>query len=248
VANPEQGPNDPAVVAWAVVVAAGAGERLGGDTPKGFVELDGRPLCEWSLLAIGASSVVSGIVLVVPPGFVPQGERISVASGIVKAVVTGDTTRQGSVFAGMAEVPPDAPVILVHDAARPLADPDLFRRVVAALRETGSMGVVPVVPSADTVKRVTDGRVVETIARHDVGLAQTPQAFVASALREAHDRARASGLEGTDDAALLEANGQPVTVVHGQSENFKVTTPQDLERAETLLAARHAEKRGAAGG
>jgi 2-C-methyl-D-erythritol 4-phosphate cytidylyltransferase len=148
----------------------------------------------------------------------------------------------------MAKVPPGVQVILVHDAARPLADPALFRRVVEALRETGAMGVVPVVPTADTVKRVTEGRVVETIARDDVGLAQTPQAFVASALREAHDRARASGLGGTDDAALLEAYGHPVAVVDGHWENFKVTTPQDLERAEKLLAARHAGRRGAAGG
>jgi 2-C-methyl-D-erythritol 4-phosphate cytidylyltransferase len=148
----------------------------------------------------------------------------------------------------MAEVPPDIEVIVVHDAARPLAKPALFHRVVVALRDRGAMGIVPVVPSADTVKRIAQGLVVETIARDDVGLAQTPQAFIASALREAHDRARASGLVGTDDAVLVESCGHQVAVVDGHPENFKVTTPSDLERAEELLAARRARGRRAAGG
>jgi 2-C-methyl-D-erythritol 4-phosphate cytidylyltransferase / 2-C-methyl-D-erythritol 2,4-cyclodiphosphate synthase len=220
---------------WAVVVAAGAGKRLGSETPKAFVELAGRPLLEWSLEAIDTSSVVSGIVLVVPPSIL---EHVQSPAGGPRVVVAGGRTRQESVVAGIAQIPADADVIVVHDAARPLAEPALFRQVVEALGAAETEGIVPVVPSPDTIKRVVGGRVQETVDRGEIGLAQTPQAFVASALLEAHARARAEAMVGTDDAKLLEAFGFRVGAVEGDPENFKITTPRDLERAQDVLNRR----------
>ena len=218
-----------------MVVAAGEGERLGSDTPKAFVELAGRPMIEWSLAAIEASTIVSGIVAVVPLSILNSGWR---PDGDMSVVVAGGRTRQESVVAGIAEVPADVDVIVVHDAARPLAEPVLFRGVVEALEASEIMGVVPVIASPDTVKRVAGGRVLETVAREDIGLAQTPQAFVASALLDAHAQARARALHATDDAMLLEACGYQVAAIGGDPENFKVTTPVDLERAAGVLARR----------
>jgi 2-C-methyl-D-erythritol 4-phosphate cytidylyltransferase len=223
---------------WAVVVAAGTGERLGSQRPKAFVELAGRPLIEWSVAAIDASSVVSGIVLVLPPSIVEQGWGGGGEASGRRVVVGGGRTRQESVVSGIAEVPPDADVIVVHDAARPLVEPELFRRVVEALATTRAMGVVPVVASPDTVKRVARGRVVETVAREEIGLAQTPQAFVASALLDAHAQAGRRSLSGTDDAVLLEACGYRVAAIEGDPQNFKITTSRDLERAMDVLARR----------
>jgi 2-C-methyl-D-erythritol 4-phosphate cytidylyltransferase len=224
--------------AWAVVVAAGAGERLGGETPKAFVDLAGRPMLEWSQAALDTSSTVSGIVLVVPPSIIEHVPVPTGHSSETRVVVAGGRTRQESVVAGIEQVPADADVIVVHDAARPLAEPALFRQIVEALRETGAMGIVPVVPSPDTLKRVVGGWVQETVDRREIGLAQTPQAFVASALLEAHARARAAGMAGTDDAMLLEAFGFRVAAVEGDPENFKITTPRDLERAQDIMARR----------
>jgi 2-C-methyl-D-erythritol 4-phosphate cytidylyltransferase len=224
--------------AWAVVVAAGAGERLGGETPKAFVDLAGRPMLEWSQAALDTSSTVSGIVLVVPPSIIEHVPVPTGHSSETRVVVAGGRTRQESVVAGIEQVPADADVIVVHDAARPLAEPALFRQIVEALRETGAMGIVPVVPSPDTLKRVVGGWVQETVDRREIGLAQTPQAFVASALLEAHARARAAGMAGTDDAMLLEAFGFRVAAVEGDPENFKITTPRDLERAQDIMVRR----------
>jgi 2-C-methyl-D-erythritol 4-phosphate cytidylyltransferase len=232
---------------WAVVVAAGAGKRLGSETPKAFVELAGRPLLEWSLEAIDTSSVVSGIVLVVPPSILEHVQSPAGHSGGPRVVVAGGRTRQESVVAGIAQIPAEADVIVVHDAARPLAEPALFRQVVEALGAAGTAGTVPVVPSPDTIKRVVRGRVQETVDRGEIGLAQTPQAFVASALLEAHARARAEAMMGTDDAMLLEAFGFRVAAVEGDPENFKITTPRDLERAQDVLNRRLGARPGAAG-
>ncbi|HZM29610.1 MAG TPA: 2-C-methyl-D-erythritol 4-phosphate cytidylyltransferase, partial [Acidimicrobiales bacterium] len=144
-------------------------------------------------------------------------------------VVPGDATRSGSVRAGLAAVPADAEVILVHDGARPLAPPDLFADVVAHVR-AGADAVVPAVPVTDTVRSRTNG----VVDRADLVLVQTPQAFRAAALRAAH----AGGGEATDDASLVEAAGGKVVVVDGSAENLKITNPHDLAVAEALLRAR----------
>lgn len=147
-------------------------------------------------------------------------------------VVAGGSTRSASVRAGLAAVPADAQVVLVHDAARPLAPPALFASVIAAVRD-GADGAVPGLPVTDTIKRVARGRVVETLDRGTLVAVQTPQAFAASALRRAH----ASEPEATDDAALIEAAGGAVVVVLGDPANAKITRPGDLEAAERALGA-----------
>lgn len=198
---------------WAVVVAAGSGSRFGGE--KQYEQLDGRRLLDWSVAAAGA--VAEGVVLVVRP------DRATDAEGGVHAVVAGGETRAASVRAGLAAVPATAAVIVVHDAARPMAAPELFDAVVDAV-EGGADAAVPGVAVTDTVKRVAGGRVVETVERAGLVAVQTPQAFRAEVLRAAH----AGGGEGTDDALLVERAGGTVVVVTGDPRNVKVTHPDDL--------------------
>lgn len=220
---------------WAIVVAGGSGRRFGGR--KQFLPLAGHPVASWSVRA--ARAVADGVVLVVPaPG--PDGDDPSVpapgstgedAFGATR-VVTGGATRAESVRAGLAAVPADAAVIVVHDAARPLAGPDLFTAVIDAVLSGDADGAVPVVPVSDTLKRVDADRVVATVDRDGLRAAQTPQAFAAEVLRAAH----ADGGEATDDAGLLEAVGRTVAAVAGDPRNVKLTRPEDLALAEALLA------------
>lgn len=216
---------------WAVVVAGGSGSRFGGR--KQFLPLAGRPVASWSVAA--ARTVSDGVVLVVPAtgeaGLPVPGATGEPALG-ADVVVTGGATRADSVRAGLAAVPTEAGVIVVHDAARPLAAPALFAAVVDAVRSGDAAGAVPAVTVADTVKRVVDGRVVATVDRSDLVAVQTPQAFAADALRAVHE----AGGEATDDAGLLESVGRPVVTVPGDPRNLKLTRPEDLLLAEALLA------------
>jgi 2-C-methyl-D-erythritol 4-phosphate cytidylyltransferase len=207
---------------WSVVVAGGSGQRFG--RLKQFALLADRPVLEWAVAACRASS--SGVVLVVPPGTsAPDGHGADV-------VVEGGPTRTASVSRGVAAVPETAAVIIVHDAARPLASEELFRAVIAAVTAGGAGGAVPGVPVSDTIKVVDGTRsVTATLDRAALVAVQTPQAFDAALLRRAH----ASGAEATDDAALVEALGATVRVVPGDARNLKITTPADLELAEHLL-------------
>jgi 2-C-methyl-D-erythritol 4-phosphate cytidylyltransferase len=207
---------------WGVVVAAGDGVRFGG--PKQFVLIRGTPMVDWSVGA--ARSAADGVVLVLPP------EDPHLLAGDARgadAVVAGGTTRSSSVRAGLALVPTDADIVLVHDGARPLASPGLFRAVVDAVKE-GADAAIPAVALCDTLKRVRFDEVVETVAREDLVAVQTPQAFKASLLRDAHSK----GDEATDDAALMERLGATVRVVPGEPRNLKVTTPSDLELVQAL--------------
>lgn len=185
--------------------------------------LGDRRVLDYSVDAAVASC--DGVVLVLPAG-------VSNDRGDVRGV-EGGPTRSDSVRAGLAAVPEDAEIVVVHDAARPLADHIVFARVVAAVRG-GADGAVPGLPIADTVKEVRGDVVVGTIQRDGLVTVQTPQAFRASVLRAAH----ASGTNGTDDAAVVEAAGGRVVVVPASVDNFKITAPADLERAAELLAAR----------
>ncbi|HXX91670.1 MAG TPA: 2-C-methyl-D-erythritol 4-phosphate cytidylyltransferase [Acidimicrobiales bacterium] len=206
-----------------VVVAGGGGNRFGG--PKQFAELHGRTLLQWSIDA--AATVAEGVVVVVPAEGI-EACRAG-APAVVRAVVAGGPTRAASVRAGLAAVPDDAEIVVVHDAARPLASPALFRRVVDAV-VAGAAGAVPGLPVADTLKEVRDDVVVGTTPRDGLVAVQTPQAFRADVLREAHG----AGDDATDDAALVEARGATVRVVPGDPHNVKVTTPEDLEVLRAL--------------
>jgi 2-C-methyl-D-erythritol 4-phosphate cytidylyltransferase len=214
-----------------VVVAAGSGSRLGAAVPKAFVSLGGRTLLDRALGAARGSGCVDHLVAVVPRPLVAEvSDRY--AGDRALSVVAGGAERTDSVAAGLAALPRGCDVVLVHDAARCLAPPALFRRVVDAVR-AGADGVVPVLPVVDTVKVVDDAGVVTgTVDRSRMRVVQTPQGFRRAALEAAH---QAAADPATDDAALLEAAGHHVRVVDGDPVALKVTTPLDLTVAEALL-------------
>jgi 2-C-methyl-D-erythritol 4-phosphate cytidylyltransferase len=220
---------------WALLVAAGAGERLGIDRPKAFAVLGGRPLLAESLDRLDRSPWVDAIVVAAASGWEEPSILLSEELATTKVVscVTGGATRAESVRAALGEVPEDVLVVLVHDAARPLVDDAVIERVLQPLAE-GFDGVVPALPIPDTVKRVERGVVAETVPRQDLFGAQTPQAFLVDTLR----RAYAGDLSAaTDCASLVERNGGRVAVVEGDRRLLKVTTPEDLALVEILLAA-----------
>jgi 2-C-methyl-D-erythritol 4-phosphate cytidylyltransferase len=218
---------------WAVLVAAGRGERLGSDRPKAFANLRGRPLLAESLERLEASEWVEAIVVAAPEGWEEPVILLAeeLGAGKVHAVVPGGATRADSVRAGVAEVAEGAAVVLVHDAARPLVTEGVIERVLTALGD-GWDGAVPGLPLADTVKRVDGGRVVETFDRSGLFAIQTPQAFPADVLRRALGREQATM---TDCAGFVEAAGGRVTVVEGDPALVKVTTPADVSLVESLL-------------
>lgn len=246
----------------ALILAAGPGLRLAAGEPKAFVPLAGRPMWLHSLEAIAAAGPITGVVLVVPPAQALRASDLlsrTALGSCVRSIVAGGGTRQESVRLGLQAVPSGTSIVVCHDAARPFASPALFRDVVSPLGAEGRSeaaergyehdaspgvpfvrdlhGVVPTISSPDTVKRVQGARVVETIPRSEVALAQTPQAFAAKALREAHAKAAEAGVEATDDAELLERAGFAVNVIGGEPANFKITSMDDLVRAEWVLAA-----------
>jgi 2-C-methyl-D-erythritol 4-phosphate cytidylyltransferase len=212
---------------WAILVAAGRGERLGLDRPKAFAKLGEEPLLAEPLRRLEACPWVDGIVLVAPPGWEEPAILVAEEEGCgkVHACVAGGETRSDSVRAGLAEVPSDALVVLIHDAARPLVSDDVVARVLAPLAE-GWDGAVPALPVGDTLKRVgSDGGVQETVSRDGLWAVQTPQAFAADVLR----RAQADAGNATDCAGLVEAAGGRVRVVEGDPRLLKVTSAADLE-------------------
>jgi len=222
---------------WAVLVAAGRGERLGEDRPKAFARLGDLPLLAESLRRLDESGWVDEIVVVAPPEWEEPAILLAEELGAskVSACVVGGETRTGSVRAGVAEVPESVDVIVVHDAARPLLPEDVLERVIGALGD-GYDGAVPGLPVADTVKRAPGGVVAETLARDDLVTVQTPQAFVAPVLRAALTAlSDDSSLSATDCASLVERNGGRVCVVAGDERLLKVTTPADLERIAAWL-------------
>lgn len=205
---------------WAIVVAAGGGDRFG--APKQFARLAGATLLDRALAT--ARRCCDGAIVVLnaaAPWNAPDGV----------VVTTGGATRSASVRAGLALVPDDAGIVVVHDAARPLASPLLWRAVIDAVR-AGADAAVPAVPVADTLKRVHGDLVVATVDRADLVAVQTPQAFRAEALRAAHDL---DTTLDTDDAASVERSGGRVVVVPGEARNFKITVAADLEFAAAIL-------------
>jgi 2-C-methyl-D-erythritol 4-phosphate cytidylyltransferase len=217
---------------WAVIVAAGRGERLGLDRPKAFANLRDRPLLAESLERLEASDWIDSIVVAAPPDWEEPVILLAEELGCGKVVesVTGGATRAASVRAALAEVSDDAVVVLVHDAARPIVPEEVIERLLTALNE-GWDGAIPVLPLPDTVKRVEGDQVVETVDREGLAMVQTPQAFVATALRDA----LASGGEASDCSALVEARGGRIKAVPGDPRLVKVTEPADLELVSSWL-------------
>jgi 2-C-methyl-D-erythritol 4-phosphate cytidylyltransferase len=219
---------------WAVVVAAGRGDRLGLDRPKAFAKLGGRPLLAESLERLEGSEWVDSIVVVAPEEWEEPSILLAeeIGAGKVTACVAGGATRTESVRAGVAEVGDEALVVLVHDAARPLLVEEIVERVLAPLGE-GWDGAVPALPVSDTLKRAgDDGTVLETVDRTGLHAVQTPQAFLAPILRAA--LAGELG-DASDCAGLVESRGGRVRVVEGDRRLLKVTTQADLAFVESLL-------------
>ena len=220
---------------WAVLAAAGSGDRLGADRPKAFARLGDDPLLAQSLKRLDDSDWVDAIVVAAPPGWEEPAILLAEELGCskVSACVTGGATRGESVALALAEVPEDAAVVLVHDAARPLLSDEVIERVLTALNE-GWDGALPGLSLVDTIKRVDDeGRVVETLNRDELRAVQTPQAFVASVLRDAYARGDV-GL-ASDCSSLVEARGGRIKVVEGDPKLGKITDVGDLERVSALL-------------
>ena len=226
-----------AVPTWAIVAAAGEGARLGAGRPKAFAGLGGRPLLARAVELLEEHPAVDGIVLVVPEGWEEPASLLAdeLAAGKVAAAVAGGAERGLSVAAGLAQVPADAGVVLVHDAARPFADAALVDRLLAALADAD--GAIPGVPVTDTLKRVEGDRVAETVPRAGLVTVQTPQAFRAEALRRGYAAGPEAVAAATDCAALVEAAGGRVVVVAGDPANVKITSAADLRRADGSAVA-----------
>jgi 2-C-methyl-D-erythritol 4-phosphate cytidylyltransferase len=220
---------------WAVLVAAGRGERLGGDRPKAFAKLAGRPLLAESLERLEGSDWIEAVVIVAAEEWEEPSILVAeeLGAGKVTSCVTGGPARADSVRIGVAEVPEEAAVVLVHDAARPVLPEEVIERVLEPLG-AGWDGAVPGLPVSDTLKRAERGAVLETVDRSGLYAVQTPQAFVGATFRRA-----LAAFEGspTDCAGFVEASGGRICVVEGDRRLVKVTTPDDLELVERLLSA-----------
>ena len=218
---------------WAILAAAGRGDRLGLDRPKAFAPLNDRPLLAESLERLDASQWIEGIVVAAPPEWEEPCILVAeeVSAGKVAATVTGGDSRSESVRLALAEVPDDATVVLVHDAARPLVTDEVIERLMTALGE-GWDGAVPALQVPDAVKRVDGDQVVETVDRAGLVTVQTPQAFVAQILRDALTGEVSSA---PDCSSLVEARGGRVRIVEGDPRLLKVTEPADLERVAAWL-------------
>ncbi|WP_169581046.1 2-C-methyl-D-erythritol 4-phosphate cytidylyltransferase [Microbacterium thalassium] len=218
-----------------IVVAAGSGTRLGAGTPKGFVGIDGHTVLRHALERVFRAPSAQ-VVVVAPAG--REGDARSEAIEAAGArrdlvtVVSGGTTRQASVAAGLAALWADVEIVLVHDAARALTPPEVFERVIEAV-DSGRDGAIPVQSVVDTIKRVDGSEIVGVVDRSELAAAQTPQGFRRDVLEAAY---RAAAADFTDDAALVADAGHAVAAVPGHPLAFKITTPADLERARSLVA------------
>ena len=219
----------------AILVAAGRGERMGAGRPKAFLEVAGQSLLVRSARAFDRAGSVDTIVAVVPEAELETARRLLEPVGKVSAIVAGGARRQDSVLEGMKAAPDGFDgVVLVHDAARPFVSERLIEAVTVAARERGA--AVPVFAVADTIKRVKDGVVMETVDRSELAAAQTPQAFRFALLGRAYEAAYRDRSTVTDEAMAVERIGETVAAVPGEAANRKLTTPDDLAWAETMLA------------
>lgn len=233
----------------AILPAAGMGTRMGMDTPKQFLELDGMPLVIFTLRRLAqCASITEFLVATRAEDVTALSEKAAQALGGRNVrVLRGGGTRQESVAAALAQVGDDADIVLVHDAVRPFVTCAQVERVIAEARMRGA--AILGIPAIDTVKEVKRGSMPEdvalisaTIPRERIVLAQTPQAFRSALLKEAFARAASDGVNASDEAGLVERLGQPVHVVAGSERNLKITRPADMELARFYLQQERAQK------
>ncbi|MBW4523157.1 MAG: 2-C-methyl-D-erythritol 4-phosphate cytidylyltransferase [Scytolyngbya sp. HA4215-MV1] len=224
---------------YLLIPAAGSGRRMGSSRNKLLLDVMGKPILAWTLLAAKTSRHIRWIGIIGQPGDWQDFKEIVVGLGMSKMVhfIPGGATRQESVYRGLQGLPAIAERVLIHDGARCLATPDLFDRCSDALQTCS--GLIAAVPVKDTIKIVDGQRIVQsTPDRRQLWAAQTPQGFEVEALQQCHDEGLRQGWEVTDDAALFEKCGLPVQIVEGEETNLKVTTPVDLTIAEFILRQR----------
>jgi len=220
----------------AIIPAAGMGLRMGGDTPKQFLSLDGVPIFVHTLRKFVASDDIDQILVGLRVEDMERASTEVEREHYEKPVrlVAGGVSRQETVARCLDEVPADAEVVVVHDAVRPFIELEMIHRVVAAARKEGA--AILGIPSVDTVKQVERQIILGTIPRQRIVLAQTPQAFRYELLRAAVDRAMAEGFSGTDESSLVEREGQKVVILMGSDRNIKITKPSDLPLARLFIA------------
>jgi len=223
--------------ASAIIVAAGSGLRLGSDVPKAFVKIAGRTMLSWSLDTIRQVSSVSEVVIAIPKGFenAARAEVATAGLSVPVKITPGGSERQDSVRIALELTSAESDLVIVHDAARPLATPAIFDSCLKAAMRAGA--AIAAIPVSDTLKRVDSGAIAATIVRAGLWQAQTPQAFRRGILIAAHQRATRNKTTATDDADLVERTGARVEVVESSTNNLKITTPSDLAIAEAILAA-----------
>jgi len=220
--------------ASAIIVAAGSGSRLGRSEPKVFVKLAGRTMLSWSLESIAQVKAIEEVVIAVPAGREAAARREAATLSIPVKITPGGAERQDSVQIALALTSAQSELVVIHDAARPLANARIFEACLAAAHRAG--GAIAAIPVADSLKRVDAGRsICATVPRADLWQAQTPQAFRRTLIVAAHDRAMREHLAATDDADLAERIGARVEVVESITPNLKITTEADLELATALL-------------
>lgn len=240
---PSRPPHLGETVVHLLIPAAGSGRRMGAQRNKLLLTLLGQPLIAWTLLAAEQSTTIEWIGIIGQPDDWPDFKDIVDSLNLTKPVafIQGGSTRQESVFRGLQGLPSDAERVLIHDGARCLATPDLLDRCTAALDTC--QGLIAAVPVKDTIKVVNAAtHIIEsTPDRSRLWAAQTPQGFDVKTLLQCHEEGDRHGWEVTDDAALFEQCGLPVTIVEGEETNLKVTTPVDLAIAEFILRQRQAK-------
>lgn len=217
-----------------ILAAAGQARRMGMGRNKAYLNLQGRPILAYSLQFFAAWPQVRQLVVVTGSEdleWCQQLVSMYPEAADKTLVVAGGKERQDSVAQGLAAIAEDIELIAVHDAARPFIDQPLWERVLAGQ----AAGVIPGLPVTDTIKKVDDGMIMNTVSREGLYSVQTPQLFTAAVLRECYARAQAEGFYGTDDASLLERYQFPVQIVAGAKHNLKITTPEDLDWAEYWL-------------
>ena len=220
----------------AIIPAAGMGLRMGGSTPKQFLSLEGTPIFVHTLRKFVSAEAIDEIFLGV------REEDVERVSGEIERerfqkpvrVVPGGATRQETVVRCLEQASPATELVVVHDAVRPFVELELIRRVIEAAAKDGA--AILAIPSVDTVKQIEQHIIRATIPRERIVLAQTPQAFRYSLLREAFDRAREEGFCGTDESSLVEHQGHNVRVLMGSDRNIKITKPSDLPLARLYIA------------
>jgi 2-C-methyl-D-erythritol 4-phosphate cytidylyltransferase len=220
----------------AIIPAAGVGLRMGGETPKQFLSLEGVPIFVHTLRKFVAAEAVREIILGLRPEDMDRAASEVARERFEKPVrvVEGGASRQETVARALAEAPPETEIVLVHDAVRPFIDLHLIQRVTEAARKDGA--AILGIPSVDTVKQVERQMILGTIPRERIVLAQTPQAFRFEIIKEAFERAEADGFVGTDEASLVERLGLSVAVIMGSDRNIKITKPSDLPLARLYIA------------